>query len=673
MGTQGNRSSLIDSIKNRQTADKADGDYWCLADELDGRVRQSLRRLVMILPFGLVILTGHYLVNIKGEAWLSLLALIILLIFGAREILSEGLKSLIKGRPEQASLWLVAIILPTIVSMIAVIFHVNWPILFHLPVIFTIIIRLGQYLEALIKKKSQASMLTIADLGSGKANIRRQHILKEVNIDEVRLGDVVAVKPGEKVPIDGIIIRGQATIDESRLTGQLELVDKELGDFVLGGTFDKHGEFEFQVTSVGPETVLAQMLKFAEKAQAGYIGAQEKVKVWSSYYSWFVIILAVAWGAQKLIQHAPLGEAMMSTTGVLMIAAPLVWVSVIPSVVAMAVGRGLRDGIIIRRPSVLEKIRRLDMVIFDKMGTLTEGKPRITDVIAVSKGATSGWVLGVAAAVEAPSNHPLGDAILKHWNRSVRETNTFETVLGMGVRGIVEGKRIILGNQALTQKYNVTFGTATVERIKQLEESGKTLLFLARENTQLAGIVVTDNLIRANTREVITAVKKSGWRTILVSGDNTSVVKMVGEEIGVDEIVSLALPADKAEVARQYQGDGKTVAMIGSGESDMPAIVRADVGIVLSSDGKIESQHGQITIVNGNFKRAKMALDLGRLAVINAWQNFGLIIIYTVTFLILTLYGKIPIVLAPIIAIAFNVLVALNVRRLNFAKLKVIK
>ena len=242
----------------------------------------------------------------------------------------------------------------------------------------------------------------------------------------------------------------------------------------------------------------------------------------------------------------------------------------------------------------------------------------------------------------------------------------------MGARGIVEGKRIILGNHALMQKYNVAFGAATVERVRQLEESGKTLLFLARENTQLAGMIATEDSVRRHARAAAAAIKKSGWRAVLVSGDNTSVVSMVGEAIGADEAVSMALPSNKEEVIKQYQGEGKTVAMIGAGESDMAAVIRSHIGIVLSSGEKIEGQHGQITIINGGLERAKTALELGRVAVTNALQSFGAVIIYTLVFTILASWGKIPAVAAPLFPAILNLAVILKARRINSAGLKMV-
>ena len=516
----------------------------------------------------------------------------------------------------------------------------------------------GCYGRAFLERRMGMPLERLAEACVGRALVQRAGRVEEVNSDVLRHGDILIGEAGSAVVADGVVLRGAGEVSEVLFHSQRVVVAKTPGDLVLAGSKVQSGRLEFQIIKIGRETLVGQMARLARSARQN-IGTWQ---IWAHRHNLAAILLTSIIAATALIislaRHQGAAESLDWSLVILAASAPGLWLAGVKGAVLALVNRALTAGLVIRDPAVMAKVSRLGAVIFDKSETISEGKPKVVQIIPVSKGVSVDWVLKTAAALETCSDHPISEGILRKWQRQIREASAAEVVLGLGVRGIVEGKRMILGNIAFMHQYNISIGQATTERIRQLEAAGKTLLFLARENTHLDGIVVLEDAVRPNIADAIGQLKKKGYKTVLATGDNTSAAQIVGGAIGADETVGGALPAAKADAVERWRERSGMVLAFGSGESDQAMVARADIGVSNCTGLDIMSRRGQAILVNGDAGDILPLIKLSRAATWIGSQNLIWGYLFNAAFMALAL-GRVVSLEAAIVASAASPLVPL--------------
>jgi len=523
----------------------------------------------------------------------------------------------------------------------------------------------GRYGQAILEHKIDIPLERLVGACVGRVLVKRAGRAEEVNSDTLRHGDILVGEAGSAVVADGVVLRGAGEVSEVLFHSQRVVVAKVPGDLVLAGSKVQSGRLEFQIIKIGRETLVGQMARLARRARQN-IGVWQ---IWTHRHGLAAILIASIVAVTALIislaRHRGAAESMDRSLLVLVSCAPGLWLAGVKSAALALVNRALTAGLVIRDPAVMANISRLGAVIFDKTGTVSEGKPKVVQIIPVSKGISVDWVLKTAAALETCSDHPISEAVLRKWQRQIREASAAEVVLGLGVRGIVEGKRMILGNIAFMQQYNVSIGQATTERIRQLEAAGKTLLFLARENTHLDGIVVLEDAVRPQIGDAIGRLKQKGYKTVLVTGDNTPAAQIVGGAIGADETVGGALPAAKADIVKRLKGESGAVLALGSGESDQAMVARADIGVSNCTGLDIMSRRGHVALINGDISHIVPLIFLSRSATRIGAQNMLWAYLFNAAFIALALGRAVSLEVAVIASAASSLVPLLNAWRLK--------
>ncbi len=394
----------------------------------------------------------------------------------------------------------------------------------------------------------------------------------DIPVEEVRQGDWVVVRPGEKIPVDGIVREGHSAVDESMLTGESMPVEKRPGDRVMGATINKTGSFKFEATKVGKETVLAQIIKLVEEAQGSKAPIQRLADRVASIFVPTVILIALATFAVWLIfgPSPAFTFALLNFVAVLIIACPCAMGLATPTAIMVGTGRGAENGILIKSGESLETVHRVKTIIFDKTGTLTQGKPEVTDV-AVSDGFKEEQVLSWAASVEKGSEHPLGEAIVhaaKEKGMQLSAVEAFEAIPGQGVKARIDGQQLLLGNLRLMEENGVQVDGLR-DRAERLAGEGKTPMIVALDG-RAAGVVAVADTLKPNTREAVEALHRMGLEVIMITGDNERTAKAVASQIGIDRVLAEVLPWDKSRQVKKLQEEGKVVAMVGDGINDAP-------------------------------------------------------------------------------------------------------
>lgn len=485
---------------------------------------------------------------------------------------------------------------------------------FDTAVIIIGLILLGRLLEAKAKAGTSEAIKKLIGLQAKTARVVRSGKEIDVPVEEVMVGDVVRVRPGEKIPVDGIIIEGDSAIDESMITGESLPVDRTKNDRVIGATMNKSGSFIYKATKVGSETMLAQIIKLVEEAQGSRAPIQRLADLISSYFVPIVIMLAiltfVAWydfgGSSKLL------FALLNTVAVLIIACPCAMGLATPTAIMVGTGKAAENGILIRAAESLETAHKIKTVIFDKTGTLTNGKPEVIDIVAFGK-ASENEVLRLAASIEKGSEHSLADAILKKAeDQKIRfeKISKFKAVAGFGVEGELNEDKIIFGNKRFMnmEKVDVSFPQ---KQIEDLESQGKTVMILAK-NKKIVGLISVADTIKEHAKEAIQRLKKMKIEIVMITGDNKRTATAIAGKLGIERVLSEVLPEQKEEEVRQIQAEGKIVAMVGDGINDAPALAAADVGISMGTGTDIAIEASDITLINKDLSSVAMAIDLSR-------------------------------------------------------------
>lgn len=476
------------------------------------------------------------------------------------------------------------------------------------------LILLGRWLEARAKAGTSEAIKKLLGLQAKTARLLRDNREQDVPIEHVVVDDIIRVRPGEKVPVDGVIVEGTSSVDESMVTGESIPVDKKPGDTVVGATLNKTGTFTFRATKVGSATMLAQIISLVQEAQGSKAPIQRLADVVSSYFVPVVMMIAVAtFVVWYILGPAPAFLlAMLNTVAVLIIACPCAMGLATPTAIMVGTGKGAEQGILIKDAASLEVAHKVTTAVFDKTGTLTTGKPTVTDIVPLA-GQSSQQVLAVAASLERGSEHSLAEAIVAaaaQQEVALQAVDQFEAIAGHGVRGRMQGKLFLLGNRRLMQQYKVSLQQHEAA-IAELEQEGKTVMVLAAE-AQVLGLVAVADTVKESARAGVAALVALGLDVVLLTGDNERTAQAVATSLGITHVLADVLPTDKEAKVRELQQSGKRVAMVGDGINDAPALAAADIGIAMGTGTDVAIESAGITLVNKDLRSVAAAIVLSR-------------------------------------------------------------
>ena len=476
------------------------------------------------------------------------------------------------------------------------------------------LILLGRYFEAKAKAGTSEAIKKLIGLQAKTARVLRAGQEIDLSINEVVIGDIIRVRPGEKIPVDGIIVEGESSIDESMVTGESMPVEKISGDTVVGATINKTGTFTFRATKIGQETMLAQIIKLVQEAQGSKAPIQRLADMISSYFVPVVIMLAfLTFAVWYVFGPAPtLLFALLNTVAVLIIACPCAMGLATPTAIMVGTGKGAEHGILIKDAESLETAHKIKTIIFDKTGTLTKGKPEVTDITAFGS-MDKDTLLKLAGSIEKGSEHSLAEAIVKEaesQNLVLFKVEKFQAIPGHGVEGMVDNQRIVFGNKRLMNKEGISL-TLADDQIAKLEDAGKTVMMIGLEN-KLVGLIAVADIVKDSAREGLIALQKLGLEVVMITGDNQRTAKAIGQSLGITRVLAEVLPDQKEAEVRKIQAEGKVVAMVGDGINDAPALAAADVGIAMGSGTDVAIEAADITLINKDLKSVAMAIVLSK-------------------------------------------------------------
>ncbi len=508
------------------------------------------------------------------------------------------------------------------VYSVAATFFIRGAVYYETAALVITFILLGKLLEARAKGKASEAIKKLLGLAPKTAHVIQNGEEVEILAEEVQVGDIVLVRPGEKIPVDGKITEGYTTIDESMVTGESIPVEKKVGDEVIGATINKHGFFKFEATRVGKDTVLSQIVKLVEEAQGSKAPIQRLADVVSNYFVQAVVLIAaltfIIW---YFILNATFVFALTAMTAVLVIACPCALGLATPTAIIVGTGKGAENGILIKSGEALERASKLDTIIFDKTGTLTKGEPEVTDIIPLNQN-TYKQILELAAIAERGSEHPLAEAILKKAKEKgikIADAQSFEALSGYGVKVKFKGKRILLGNRKLIRDKGLS--TEEIEeKIRSLENEGKTVIILASDH-EVSGLIAVADALKENSKEAVETLKRMGLKISLITGDNLRTSRAIGREVGIDQVLAEVPPQDKANKIKELQQKGRVVAMVGDGINDAPALAQADIGIALGSGTDIAIESGHIVLVKDDLRDVVASIKLSRVTMRKIKQN----------------------------------------------------
>ena len=528
---------------------------------------------------------------------------------------------------------------------------------FDTSAVIIVLVLFGRLLEARAKGKTSGAIRRLMGLRPRTARVLGPDGERETPIEAVRPGDVLVVRPGERVPVDGVILEGRTSIDESMITGESLPVDKGPGQEIVGATMNKWGSVRFRAVRVGRDTALSRIIRLVEEAQGTKAPIQRLADVIAARFVPAVIGIAVlTFAAWALFGPAPrLVFALLNFVAVLIIACPCAMGLATPTAIMVATGRGAERGVLIRSGESLETVHKVDTFVFDKTGTLTHGRPETTDVVPAA-GFDAAAVLTLAAAVENGSEHPLGQAVVRRARADglrVETAGDFRALEGLGVEGRVDGRSVLVGSRKLVADAGVDTA-ALAGPAEALAGTGKTVAFVAVDG-RAAGVLALADTLKPGAREAIASLRRSGRRVVMLTGDNALTARSLAAEAGIDEVRAEVLPGDKAEVVRALQAEGRRVAMVGDGINDAPALVQADVGLALGTGTDVAMASADITLMSGDLGAVVAAVELSRRTLRTIRQNLFWAFAYNVIGIPVAagaLYPFLGVLLNPMIASA---------------------
>ena len=526
-------------------------------------------------------------------------------------------------------------------------------------VIIIALILLGRWLEARARKQTSGAIKALMGLQAKTARVIRDGLERDIPVEAVQVGDLVRVRPGEKIPVDGVIVEGASAIDESMLTGESLPVDKGPKDTVIGATLNKTGSFIFRGTKVGRDTTLGQIIRLVEEAQGSKAPIQRLADTISGYFVPVVLAIAVltfaGWMAFGVEPHLTL--ALTAAIAVLIIACPCAMGLAAPTAIMVGIGKGAEHGILIRGGEALEQARRVDTIVLDKTGTLTRGTPRVTRVVAAN-GLSEHELLRMAAAAEVGSEHPVGEAIVtraRELGLDVPKAEQFQSLTGQGVRATVDGRAVVLGNRSLMAQENIALN-GLADRADEVARAGVTPLFVAADG-QATGVIGVADTLKPESREAVALLRALGLEVWMLTGDNRGTADGIAREAGIDpeHVLAEVLPGQKAETVRALQQEDRVVAMVGDGINDGPALAQADLGIAIGTGTDVAMAASDVTLVGGDLRHIVTAIALSRKTVGVIKQGLFWAFAYNVILIPVAmgaLYPFFRVMLSPVLAAA---------------------
>ena len=472
----------------------------------------------------------------------------------------------------------------------------------------TVFVLLGDVLEEKMHNNASNALAKLIDLQAKDAEVERNGEFVKVPLDQVKVGDIIRVKPGEKVPVDGVIVNGSSTLDESMVTGESMPVTKKKGDDVVGSTINTNGTFTFRATKVGSDTMLSQIVDLVKKAQTSHAPIQNLTDKISNIFVPAVLIIAIlTFVIWYVFLGATLISAMLFAVSVVVIACPCALGLATPTALMVGTARSAKMGVLIKNGEVLEEVNDIDTVVFDKTGTITVGKPQVTDIVG-----DQNKVLTIAASLENNSEHPLATAVVKKAkenNISLANVKNFAAIEGRGVKAIYDNQEAFVGSERLLE--DISISQEMKDQAAKLQKEAKTVVYVGL-GQEIIGLIAIQDVPKASSKAAIAELKKRGLKTVMLTGDNENVAQAIGKEVGIDQVIAGVLPTEKAAEIKKLQDSGRTVAFVGDGINDAPALSTANVGIAMGSGTDIAIESGGIVLVQNDLMGVVRALEISK-------------------------------------------------------------
>lgn len=554
------------------------------------------------------------------------LILVIPVMISGYRFYTVGFSRLFKGEPNMDSLIAVGTSAAFLYGIYAIVQIINGnteyaqDLYFETAGVIIALIMLGKYLEAITKGKTSEAIKKLMGLSPKTATVIHDGKEMVIPIEEVEVGDIILVKPGEKIPVDGEVIEGRTSVDESMLTGESIPVEKYAGSKVVGASINKNGTIRFKATKVGKDTTLAQIIKLVEDAQGSKAPIAKLADIIAGYFVPVVIAIAVLAGVAWYISGESLIFSLTIFISVLVIACPCALGLATPTAIMVGTGKGAEYGVLIKGGEALETAHRIKTIVFDKTGTITEGKPKVTDIIT-AEGMDETELLRLSASAERGSEHPLGEAIVneaKDKKMDLLEVESFEAIPGQGIEVVIKGRKMLLGNKKLMDSSNIEI--TLQKESDRLAGEGKTPMFVAIDN-KLAGIIAVADVMKPSSKRAIEKLHEMGIEVAMITGDNRRTAEAIAKQAGIDRVLAEVLPQDKAKEVQKLQAEGKKVAMVGDGINDAPALAQADIGIAIGSGTDVAMESADIVLMRSDLMDVPAAIELSRRTIRNIKQN----------------------------------------------------
>ena len=526
-------------------------------------------------------------------------------------------------------------------------------------VIITFII-LGRWLEAIAKGKTSEAIKKLMGLQPKTAIVIRNNKEVKISIEDVKVGDVLLIKPGEKIPVDGLIVSGDSSVDESMITGESMPVTKRIGDVVIGATINKQGSFKMKATKIGKDTTLASIIKLVEDAQASKAPIQKMADIVSGYFVPTVMIIAIiSFVVWQFLIGAEFTFSLGVFVAILIIACPCALGLATPTAIMVGTGKGAENGVLFRGGDVLESMKKINTFVFDKTKTLTQGKPQVTDLIIIDKNIDETELLKIAGIAEKQSEHPLAEAVMekiKQAKIALPEPKAFKAVAGQGVIATYGIKKILVGTRRLMQENKIVFDQDVEDKLQKLENDGKTAVLIAHDKN-IKGIIAIADVIREESKQLVEELNALQKEVIMLTGDNKRTAEAIAKQLGITNILAEVLPGEKAAKIEELQKQGKNVAMVGDGINDAPALAKANVGIAIGAGTDVALETGGVILVKNDLRDVVKAIKISEYTLKKIKQNLFLAFVYNVLAIPIAAFG----LLNPMIAGAAMALSSISV------------
>lgn len=574
----------------------------------------------------------------KNAAIYSIVQLLMTIpvVYAGRDFFIHGFKNLARKSPTMDSLIAMGASAAIIYSLYATYMTITVDPEYHMNLYFesagTIItlILLGKLLEARTKGQTSSAIKKLIGLQPKKAKIIENGAEKEVLIENIKVGDIIVVKPGEKIAVDGKIVSGNTSVDEAMITGESIPVSKNPGDKVIGGSINKNGSIQFEATEIGKDTVLSQIIKLVEEAQGSKAPISRMADIVAGYFVPIVIVIATVTGIIWFISGSGLTAALTFFISVLVIACPCALGLATPTSIMVGTGKGAENGILIKSGEALETAHKIKTVVLDKTGTITKGKPVLTD-LKVYNNFDGNEILQLAASAENNSEHPLAEAIVngaKERNVEFKQYDKFRAMPGYGIRATIDDKEIQIGNRKLMTSRKISTEAAEKD-YEILSNEGKTPMFIS-VNNELAGLIAVADVVKETSKAAIERMHKLGLKVIMLTGDNEKTAKYIAKEVGIDKVIAEILPFQKSEEVKKLQEAGEFVAMVGDGINDSPALAQANVGIAIGSGTDVAIESADIVLIRNDLNDVAGAIALSKATITNIKENLFWAFFYNV-------------------------------------------